>query len=201
VKILLTGSSSGIGKCLLELLSHDHLVTAPDRHELDLCNAEQVKHYVNEPFDLLINCAGTGLGGKTQFVNHNSDYIQEIMQVNLISAVLLTQQVLKFNLQTKIVNITSTNNRRYYPNDLVYSLSKKSLGDFSDMLQIEYPHTPVLEVRVGLTRTNFNINRYRHDPTRYQDIYQHQHLLPEQVAFEISKVLFDNSIKFIEIAP
>jgi len=201
MRILLTGASSGIGRALKEFLEHDHLVTAPTRDHLDLTRCDQVDRFVTESFDMLINCAGTGVGGKTDFVNHNSVLIEEILRVNLLSAISLTQQVLSINPVAKIVNITSTNNKRYYAKDLVYSLSKKALAEFSDMLRIEYPNTSVLEVRVGLTRTNFNQNRYRHEPDRYQDIYHNACQLPEYVAYEITKVLFNNSIKFIEISP
>lgn len=201
MKILLTGGSSGIGHCLNELLCHDHQVVAPTRQQLDLNDTNQVANFVNEPFDMLINCAGTGVGGKINFVNHDPALVDEIFKVNLLSAVSLTQQILKLNSVAKIVNITSTNNRQYYANDLVYSLSKKSLEEFGNMLKIESPQTPVLEVRVGLTKTNFNQARYIHHPERYRDIYCSRHLLADQVAYEISKVLFDNTIKFIEISP
>jgi len=201
MRILLTGSSSGIGQALKEFLNHDHQITAPGREQLTLANADQVENFVTDSFDILINCAGTGVGGKTDFVNHRPVFVEEILRVNLLSVVSLTQQVLRVNPQAKIVNITSTNNKRYYPNDLVYSLSKRALADFSNMLRIEYPNARVLEVRVGLTKTKFNRNRYQHEPDRYQDIYNTACLLPEQVALEISRVLFNDSIKFIEIAP
>lgn len=201
MRILLTGASSGIGEALHEFLRHDHQVTAPTRRQLDLTQHNQVKDFVAGPFEMLINCAGTGVGGKIDFVNHQPRLMGEIMQVNLLSAISLTQQVLQLNPLAKIVNITSTNNKKYYPNDLIYSLSKRALADFTNMLRIEYPQTPVLEVQVGLTRTNFNRNRYQHEPDRYQDIYTNKHLLPEQVAMEIAKVLFNDAIKFIEISP
>jgi short-subunit dehydrogenase len=201
MRILLTGAGSGIGQALNEFLRHDHLVTAPTRDQLDLASPDQVRGFVTGSFDMLINCAGTGVGGKIDFANHKPEFVEEILQVNLLSAVSLTQQILSANPATKIVNITSTNNKQYYANDLAYSLSKKALSDFTSMLKIEYPSTPVLEVRVGLTRTNFNQNRYRHEPDRYQDIYHNPCQTPEHVAYEIAKVLFNNSVTFIEIAP
>ena len=119
-----------------------------------------------------------------------------------MSPVLLAQQALKFNSQCKIVNITSTNNNRYWPNDLVYSLSKKALETFGEMLLVEYPQALYLEVRLGLTKTCFNTNRYREEQDRYQDIYSHhKHLNPADVACKIASVLFDNTIKQIEISP
>lgn len=205
MKILLTGSSSGVGQELLHLLANDHAVDAPLRQDLDLSNSDSVLKFadqITEPYDMLINCAGTGIGGKIDFVNHQRDNIKDILQVNFVSVVLLTQHILKVNPECKIVNITSTNNNRYWPNDLAYSLSKKSLELFGSMLTVEYPTVKLLEVRLGLTRTCFNDNRYINDRDRYQNIYsQHKHLDPTDVACRIKKVLFDETIKQIEISP
>lgn len=202
MKILLTGSSSGIGKELKNILEHQHEIDCPERHQLDLNDIPAVINYVSQSYDLLINCAGTDIGGKIDFVNHDVACVQEILQVNLISAMLLTQQILKFNQKCKIVNITSTNNNRYWPNDLAYSLSKKCLEIFGNMLSVEYPNTSYLEVRLGLTKTNFNNNRYKNEPNRFIDIYPtNKHLLPLDVARRIVDVLFDDQIKFIEISP
>ena len=201
MKILLTGASSGIGSSINELLCIDHQVLAPTRAQLDLTNPAQIQNFVLEPFDMLINCAGTGVGGKIDFINHDPELINEILTVNLLSAMLLTQQVLKQNPSAKIVNITSTNNRQYHAGDLAYSLSKKSLEYFGQMLQVEYPQSSVLEVRVGLTKTNFNHNRYKHNPERYTDIYTTKHLSADEVAYKICQVLLDDVVKFIEISP
>jgi short-subunit dehydrogenase len=201
MKILLTGSSSGIGAELLRELAPGHEVHAPKRDGLDLCDAASIMSYVTQSYDMLINCAGTGLGGKIDFLQHDPAAAQTILKTNLLGTVLLTQQVLRQNPATKIVNITSTNNNRFYPGDLAYSLSKKALESFTDMLRTEYPSVPILEVRLGLSKTNFNQNRYRDEPARYQDIYQNPYLDADVVARSIIGVLFDNHIKRIEISP
>lgn len=202
MKILLTGSSSGVGKELKNILSASHEVDCPDRSELDLSDPTAVMKYITQSYDMLINCAGTGVGGKVDFVNHDSFHVQEILQVNLISVVTLTHQALKFNPKCKIVNITSTNNNRYWPNDLAYSLSKKSLEIFGSMLLVEYPNTPYLEVRLGLTKTSFNNNRYKHSPDRFHNIYSSaQHLMPTDVAKTIVDNIFNNNVKYIEVSP
>jgi short-subunit dehydrogenase len=124
------------------------------------------------------------------------------MSVNLLAPLCLTQQALSKNPNCKIVNITSTNNNRYWPNNLAYSLSKTALEEFGSMLRVEYPDIDLLEVRLGLTKTNFNQNRYHTAPTRFVDIYEkHPYLTPEEVAIRIVAVLFDPVVKFIEISP
>jgi|LakMenEpi03Aug12_release.lakeMendotaPanAssembly.Ray.scaffolds.fasta_scaffold723682_1 short-subunit dehydrogenase len=201
MKILLTGASSGIGKELHKILSQNHTVMAPTRQILDLENIDSIVQHVDRSYDMLIACAGTGLGGKINFVHHDSTAVNTILQTNLIGTTVLTQKVLSYNPLAKIVVITSTNNNRFYPGDLVYSLSKKSLQIFIEMIRIEYPDTPTLEVKLGLTKTGFNQNRYRDEPLRYQDIYLYPHLDATKVATTIYSVLFDDNIKSIEISP
>jgi short-subunit dehydrogenase len=202
MKILLTGSSSGVGEALSLILNLSHEVHSPSSQHLNLKDSKSIIEYVNQPYDILINCAGTGVGGKTDFVNHTTDLIEEILIVNFLNTVLLTQRVLAFNRLCKIVNITSTNNKRYWPNDLAYSLSKKCLAEFGKMLTVEFTDLNYLEVRLGLTKTNFNNNRYKNNQNKFQDIYAtSNYLLPENVARKIVDVLFDNTIKFIEVAP
>jgi short-subunit dehydrogenase len=202
MKILLTGSSSGVGKELLSILSTNHDVDAPDRAQLDVGSPSAICHFIKVPYDMLINCAGTGIGGKIDFINHKIDDAVEILNVNLVGTILLTQQVIKLNPTCKIVTITSTNNNRYWPNDLIYSLSKKSLSDFISMLHVEYPEIRQLEVQLGFTKTKFNENRYKNCMNRFQDIYrQSPVLLPAVVAKTISDVIFDDTVKFIEVSP
>ena len=200
-KILLTGGSSGLGEALRAVLEQDSVVASPSRQDLDLQNPTLIADYIKESFDMLINCAGTGIGGKQTFVEHDSDSVLAIMNTNLVSPMLLAQRALQFNADCKIVNITSTNNKHYYPGDLAYSLSKKSLEYFGHMLQLEHKSYRVLEVRLGLTRTNFNRNRYANEPQRYQEIYHNRCLEPAAVALKIQQVLWDDDIKFLEIAP
>lgn len=202
MKILLTGSSSGLGKELKTILGIGHEVDAPSRQKLNLADHQSILNYMYQCYDILINCAGTGIGGKIDFVQHDPADIQTILQTNLLGTVLLTHQVLKINTKCKIVNITSTNNNRYWPNDLAYSLSKKSLEIFGHMLTVEYPSLSYLEIKIGLTKTNFNANRYRRNPGRFTDIYEsNSHLLPNDTAQKIVEILFDNRIKSIEISP
>lgn len=199
MKITITGTSSGVGEYLASTLQEEHSVTRISRNECDL--SKPIPNNIIDSCDMLINCAGTGVGGKIDFVNHNPNDIYEILHTNLLAPVELARQALKLNEHCKIVNVTSTNNKRYYPNDLVYSLSKRALADFGNMLTVEYPAVRTLEVRLGLTGTMFNKNRYKKDPDRYYDIYQNRHLTVKQAGGRIMNVLFDDTIKFIEISP
>ena len=200
MKIVITGTDGGIGQRLVQKLQQ-HSVVALTRQHLDLSNISAVSRHNLEFTDMLINCAATDIGGKIDFVNHETQCIIDIVNTNLLSPILLTKKVLANNHKCKIVNITSTNNNRYWPNDLVYSLTKQGLANFGDMLQIEYPGISYLEIRLGLTKTTFNNNRYRYNPERFLDIYNHPYLSIDTVVDRIFSVLFDSNIKFIEISP
>lgn len=203
MNVFLTGSASGLGRELFnQLVELGHTVTAPTRDQLDLSVPEQVVSYNMSPVDLLINCAGTGIGGKIDFCNHRPTDMITILNTNLIAPLLLCQAVLKLNRQCRIVNVTSTNCNRYWPGDLAYSLSKQSLADLGSMLRVEYPSLSYLEVRLGLTKTNFNRNRYVNETERFQDLYATNHYqTTKSVVDKIVNVLFDNSIRFIEVSP
>jgi short-subunit dehydrogenase len=203
MKIFLTGGSSGLGQELLGQLTRlGHHVIAPPRSQLNLLLPDQVIDYDIANIDMLINCAGTGVGGKIDFCNHQIDNVLEIIHVNLIAPILLCHKALKKNSYCKIVNITSTNNNRYWANDLAYSLSKKSLADLGSMLRVEYPTMKYLEVKLGLTKTNFNNNRYVGKPERFYDLYQsHSYQTVESAVKQIVSVLFNDSIKSIEVSP
>jgi short-subunit dehydrogenase len=199
MNITITGTNSGVGEYLALRLRENHIVNCITR---DSCNlSKPISDILVTACDMLINCAGTGVGGKIDFVNHRPEDILEIMHVNLLAPMELTRQALKQNKNCKIVNITSTNNNRYYPNDLAYSLSKRGLAEFGSMLNVEYPEVKILEIQLGLTATKFNANRYKKEPDRYQEIYHNRHLTIEQAGDMILSALFNDNIKFLEVSP
>ena len=201
MRILITGSTSGVGQGLCLSLSNSHTVIGLTRSNLDLSNTEKVSNFVMPTVDMLINCAGTDIGGKIEFTKHKANEIVTIINTNLIAPVLLSQKALQANSNCKIINVTSTNNIKYYSNNLTYSLTKKALESFTNMLQVEYPKANILEVRLGLTKTNFNQNRFKGHEERFNDIYSNKHLTVEEAVKQITDVLFNNSVRFVEVAP
>jgi len=201
--ILITGTSSGIGQGLAEALSNEHSVIPLTRAELDLSDIDKVKSFEMPVVDMLINCAGTDVGGKIDFVNHNTSMVVDIINVNFTSTVILTQLALKKNPDCKIITITSNCTKKYITNRLAYSLAKTSQELFGNLLELEYPKLNYLEVLIGLTKTNFNYNRHMHGSCmeRMEDVYVRPHLTVEQVVTGIKNVMFDNSIKRIDIIP
>lgn len=201
MNIAITGTTSGVGKELWQRLGRLHSVVCINRDLVDLSDMSAVRGYSIPKVDMLINCAGTDRGGKIDFVNQDQESIINILHTNLVAPMLLSKKTLETNPKCKIVNITSTNNKRYWTNTLAYSLSKKALAEFGNMLQVEYPTVHYLEIQLGLTKTNFNQNRYVGNEDRFNDVYINPHLTVDVVVEKILGVLFDPSVKFIEIAP
>jgi len=201
MKIAITGTTSGVGKELSDQLSKDHNIIAITRDDLELSALNAVNNYSMSTVDMLINCAGTDQGGKIEFAKQDSASIINTLTTNLLAPILLSHKALELNSACKIVNITSTNNKQYWPNNLAYSLSKKALSEFGRMLQVDHPSVKYLEIQLGLTKTNFNQNRYVGHENRFDDVYRNAHLTPKDVVKRILSVLFDNTVKFIEISP
>ena len=90
MKILLTGSSNGLGQKLHQLLTAlDHDVVAPTRDQLNLADTNNVIAFAVNHVDMLINCAGTGIGGKIDFCHHNINDVVEIFNTNLVAPIVL----------------------------------------------------------------------------------------------------------------
>ena len=204
MKILLTGASSGIGKSVKRLLplAHNCEIIVPSRSELDLDMPGVTQSYANHmpaDIDVLINCAGHDMGGKVPFVDHAMTQVQNIMQTNLLGPMTLTQAVLRNNPKATIINVTSMNVMRHGNNDLAYTLSKKALHEFTELLRTEYRDARIIEVRPGLVKTNFNQARF--EGRAADNLYNNKHMSPDYVADELIRALTVAHITLVEINP
>jgi len=201
--IFLTGASSGVGQMISLLLTglgiQHH---APSRAELDLDFPLFVKNYqMPTGIDCLINCAAHDVNGKQPFDKHDADSVIDIVNCNLLAPMLLVQKLLANDPRACVVNITSTNNQAYPGHDLTYSLTKRALSSFGELLARDYPDARILEVCLGLTRTNFNANRFRDRPDLFQpDFYNQPCLTAEQAATGILAAVADTDCSFRRLA-
>jgi len=198
MKALITGTSSGVGANIHKFA--DWSIIDLTRKTVDLDYPQNITDAQIPHVDIIINNAGHDLGGKVLFANHKFDQWQRILNTNLVSAMRITQLALQKNPNLIVVNITSTNNDKYWGNDLVYSLSKVALEHFGKMLKIDHPDVVIKEVRLGLTKTEFNNNRYKENHKPVDDLYSMPCLDPVLVASKI--VDFINSHEtFTRITP
>lgn len=153
---IVTGTSSGIGKALVELLlEKDHEVIGIGRSkkvedvryqhvQLDLSNAEAVLNFcfklpeAEEIF--LINNAGTIGEIKRQGFAKN-ELIQDVFQVNLISPAILMNKFIeycqKLGVKGTILNVSSGAGKRPIDAWAPYCASKAGLDLFSETISLE----------------------------------------------------------------
>jgi short-subunit dehydrogenase len=146
MKILITGTTSGIGAAttkLLKLQYHD--VIELNRNELDLTDTQTVTEYNLPEIDCLINNAG----GKGQ-----TD--QDTVNLNFLSPMILARKAYQQNPKVIIVNVTSSYVSKYWGNDLMYSVSKKALAAFRLDFKVDHPDAMVIEIRPGLTKQQYD---------------------------------------------
>ncbi len=91
--------------------------------------------------DILVNCAGcSARGGKKALVDQSVDVIDEMLDVNLRSAILLTRSVSKIMMSAKygrIINISSIVGIHGKSKHAEYSAAKGGLIAFSKSMAIE----------------------------------------------------------------
>ena len=146
MKILITGTTSGIGAATAKLLKLQyHEVIELNRSELDLTDIQAVTDYNLPEIDCLINNAGGGAKDDLSKVN-----------LNFLAPVILARKAYQQNPKVIIVNVTSSYVNKYWGNDLIYSVSKKALAAFRLDFRVDYPDAIIIEIRPGLTRQQYD---------------------------------------------
>lgn len=155
--VLITGTSSGIGKYLGSKLSKKFNVVGISRrskkifnqnyfhYRLDINNYSKMQNVIKnilfkfKKIDILINNAGTNIShGNIYFVR--KEFIKETINTNLTSTILLTQEVLRsmiINKNGKIINICSSVTNLLPEGESIYAASKAGLVSFSKVLSKE----------------------------------------------------------------
>ena len=181
MRYLISGTTTGIGKAIKQKLDPE-MVYELNRDIVDLNEPTLVKEIKLPNVDCAILNAGHDLGGGVPFVDHDDTQMLKVINCNLVSNILLAQKLLKNNLQTIIIFVTSTNLNKQYPNNLAYNMSKLGMKNLHDLIKIDYPEAKVKEARIGLTKTQFNSNRHKENHKAINDLYANRHLNADLVA-------------------
>lgn len=185
IRALVTGGGSGIGAAIVRRMVDEGarvLITGRDIAKLQAIAAEApqqigilaadltidserkrvaeyASHWDHVGIDTLINNAGTASAGFLE--DSNSAKIDELLQINLVAPICLTQALLahlKSLPEARIINIGSVFGYIGYPSQAVYSASKFGLRGFSEALHRELAGTriKVQHIAPRATRTPLN---------------------------------------------
>lgn len=143
MKILVTGTSRGLGLAIASILSKQHEVTGCSRDVVKSPDTVEFSHIPNidfhdtstfnslplEEYDVLINNVGIAFDGLLAI--QAEEKIKEVIEVNLVSTLVLIKNYVRSRLSKKsngiIVNISSIIGIRGYAGLVSYSASKAGL--------------------------------------------------------------------------
>jgi 3-oxoacyl-[acyl-carrier protein] reductase len=140
MKVLITGSSRGIGqqiKSLFVLNGHD--VYSPDREQLDLSIDFKLDR---TDFDVVINNAG--INPLSSIIDMDQEYV---MRVNYYAPLKIIQQCLPYMIEQRsghIINIGSIWSHISKENRAAYSASKTALESLARSITSEYSRYGIL---------------------------------------------------------
>lgn len=127
---------------------------------------------ITKGINVLINCAGIGLEQRLE--KSSSEKIKQIIDTNLIGAILVAKEGYKRMLKSKaghIINISSTSGKKARALETVYCASKWGLTGFSESLRLEAGGhgIRVTTVYPGGMRTSFYDNSPEKDISKFMD--------------------------------
>lgn len=172
---VITGSTSGIGKAVLEKLSakKDNLIFAGYRNEKKLPEQipDNVKYFYIDMtdrdsvikaceniksqakhVDTLINVAGNVVAGPIEKID--TQRLRAQFEVNTFSHIELTQNLMEILDNSKIINISSMSSFGNFPFISPYCASKRALDIFFNALELEnHKNIRVISVKPGVIAT------------------------------------------------
>jgi short-subunit dehydrogenase len=203
-RILLTGSSSGIGKSCYELLKDQYCVDAPSRTELDLTNLEQIDSWDYSSYDIIINCAGYNVGTYLGFHSNTSEDQARQIQVNFIAPLLIAKKYTSDRQTGQFIYISSASIDNPFLYNIFNSSSKSALRYAMNILQKEFKNMRFNEICPGKTKTNMlkqNYNGTKTDKEVETEYSLGPYLMPRQVAELVVCCINNKDILKININP
>lgn len=171
---VITGTTSGIGRALLEKFSKNNLVFAGFRntkYEAELAEIENVTpFYIDmekpetiesaaefikskiERVDVLINAAGCVIAGAMEHMD--ADRLRKQFQVNTFSHLEFTQRLLPVLAGGRVINISSMSSFGIFPFVAPYCASKRALDILFNAMELEMgSRIKVVSIKPGVIAT------------------------------------------------
>lgn len=192
MKIILTGSTGGIGEAIYNKCnSQGHTIIAPSRSECDLSKKINT-HYTD--IDALIYCAG--INNPSDYRNLSEDNIQSTLKVNIISFIEMCQHI-EFNNGANILAIGSLYATETRSGRLAYTMSKHAMYGAVKTLAIEMS---INNIKVNMISPGFVLTKLtekNNTPDRIDYLQKHIPLgmtNPSDIADLCNFLLTNNSI-------
>ncbi len=188
MKIILTGASSGIGAAIKKELKEYEIIEICRncRHSVNLNNIDIVKKLKFDNVYGIIHNAGIGYFG--QFEDIAVSKIEEMINVNFLSPMILTKNHLKDIKKNRgfIINISSTSAIHPARQGVVYGATKAALRHFGISLfeEIRKYGVKVCNIIPDLTLTNFHSNTFFKPSSE-----ELAHLKPDDIAKIVKNII------------
>ena len=201
MKILITGSTSGLGKAMSENTQHEIFCHTRDSSDSELSGDLKSPSFIpkfsnfllKNSIQVLINNAA--IYEKKSILDMDVDNIELMIRTNLTTPILLT----KFALQHfknigggLIVNINSLAGKNSSPDESIYSATKFGLKGFSNSIRFEVKpyNIKILDIYLGAMNTKMTKHRADQelliDPDDVSKIILN--LIDENKTFEVSEI-------------
>jgi len=149
----------------------------------DISSLKSIKNAlgkINQPIDILINCAGIWLEGNLESLEDKE--IENVIKTNLLGAIYISKEVYQKMLKQKsgqIINVCSTSAKKARDKETVYCASKWGLAGFTESLRLEARkhNIRVTAVFPGGMKTNL----YQKAPEKNISAFMNPRYVAEQI--------------------
>jgi len=156
--ITITGTTRGIGKCLLHRLESANRIIELNRPEFNLEKIQDMQNISFKYTDILILNAGSLGIGKCLFSEHYQEDWIRIIQANLVGNLFLIQKYIRQRDSGLIVVLSSMRAAKFTDDALVYSAAKTALSMSVRNLRLELKkqnkNIRLLDVKPSFTKAD-----------------------------------------------
>jgi len=215
--VLITGTSSGLGKSLAKkFIENDYVVVGWGRNndklieemeqyvgtqyipqQVDIKNINSVQFAVSELIDNKINVDvlvnNAGIFSQLPFLEMKLEDIEDVINTNLLGTIYVTQTVLTNFKLHRIINIASVSAIDGIKNQSVYSSSKSGMKAFFNALSQELKEIYVTNIYPG----GINTELWKTDPIGYGGNFEN--LIDPNQIFDFIQPLLNSTVTVKEI--